>query len=122
MRGVVLDDGSRVRAPVVVCNADPFRMRDLVGRALSRSVQRAHRRIPARRHNAEGEPRAPGPAAVHVRAARGRKPSVGPTIHLLPEERDVIASLEKGFADVEAGRLPEFPTIEWYLHTTVDRR
>ena len=24
------------------------------------------------------------------------------------------------WADVEAGRLPDFPTIEWYVHTTVD--
>jgi phytoene dehydrogenase-like protein len=31
-RGVQLDDGSEMRATVIVCNADPFRMRDLVGR------------------------------------------------------------------------------------------
>jgi phytoene dehydrogenase-like protein len=24
------------------------------------------------------------------------------------------------WTDVEAGRLPDFPTIEWYVHTTVD--
>ena len=48
------------------------------------------------------------------------KGQYGPTIHLLPEEKDVIASLERSFADVKAGRLPEFPTIEWYIHTTVD--
>jgi phytoene dehydrogenase-like protein len=44
----------------------------------------------------------------------------GPTIHLLPDEREVLASLERSFADVQAGRLPEFPTIEWYIHTTLD--
>ena len=31
-----------------------------------------------------------------------------------------MASLTRSFADVQAGRLPEFPTIEWYIHTTVD--
>jgi len=31
-----------------------------------------------------------------------------------------MASLTKGFADVQAGRLPDFPTIEWYFHTTND--
>lgn len=42
------------------------------------------------------------------------------TIHLLPDEKDVMAQMQRGFADVQAGRLPEFPTIEWYIHTTVD--
>ena len=42
------------------------------------------------------------------------------TIHLLPDEKDVISTISKGFEDVSAGRLPEFPTIEWYIHTPVD--
>lgn len=42
------------------------------------------------------------------------------TTHLLPDEPVVLDTLTKGFADVQAGRLPEFPTIEWYFHTTVD--
>ncbi len=28
--------------------------------------------------------------------------------------------MRQAFAEVTAGRLPEFPTIEWYIHTTVD--
>jgi phytoene dehydrogenase-like protein len=43
----------------------------------------------------------------------------GSTIHLLPEEAPLDA-VRRMWADVEAGRLPDFPTIEWYLHTTVD--
>ena len=42
------------------------------------------------------------------------------TAHLLPDEGEVIDVITKGFADVQAGRLPDFPTIEWYVHTTVD--
>jgi hypothetical protein len=42
------------------------------------------------------------------------------TTHLLPDESAVMKSLTQGFADVQAGRLPEFPTIEWYFHTTND--
>lgn len=42
------------------------------------------------------------------------------TIHLLPDEAEVMAALSQGFSDVQAGRLPQFPTIEWYIHTTVD--
>jgi phytoene dehydrogenase-like protein len=41
-------------------------------------------------------------------------------MHLLPEEGQVMAAMRAAFADVKAGRLPEFPTIEWYVHTTVD--
>jgi phytoene dehydrogenase-like protein len=44
----------------------------------------------------------------------------GPTIHLLPDEKDVMRSLHEGFAAVQEGRLAEFPTIEWYIHTTID--
>ena len=35
------------------------------------------------------------------------------TIHLLPEEEHVLAALTAGFADAQAGRLPDFPAIEW---------
>jgi len=35
------------------------------------------------------------------------------TIHLLPDERDVLPALSAGFADAQAGRLPDFPAIEW---------
>jgi phytoene dehydrogenase-like protein len=31
-----------------------------------------------------------------------------------------MQSLKDGFEAVQAGKLPEFPTIEWYIHTTVD--
>ena len=31
-----------------------------------------------------------------------------------------MAALRAMWADVQAGRLPDEPTIEWYLHTTVD--
>jgi phytoene dehydrogenase-like protein len=44
----------------------------------------------------------------------------GSTMHLLPEEADVLPAMRRAFADVKAGLLPELPTIEWYVHTTVD--
>ena len=33
----------------------------------------------------------------------------------------VTAACLQTFKDVQAGKLPDFPTIEWYCHTTVDR-
>ena len=44
----------------------------------------------------------------------------GSTMHLLPDETEVMSAMHEAFADVKAGRLPQFPTIEWYVHTTVD--
>lgn len=59
----------------------------------------------------------------------------GATIHLLPGSASLLpasasppggggespmAALRGMWADVQAGRLPAEPTIEWYLHTTVD--
>jgi phytoene dehydrogenase-like protein len=47
----------------------------------------------------------------------------GSTIHLLPfgaSSDSPMATLRAMWADVQAGRLPTEPTIEWYVHTTVD--
>jgi phytoene dehydrogenase-like protein len=38
----------------------------------------------------------------------------------MPGEDRPLAAVRRMWADVCAGRLPDFPTIEWYLHTTVD--
>jgi phytoene dehydrogenase-like protein len=121
VRGVVVDDGRAIHAHAVVCNADPLRMRDLVERSALPAAY--HARIDGYRCDGttlkinlalSGLPK----FACGVELDRPRP--MGPTIHLLPDEADVIASLERSFADAEAGRLPDFPTIEWYVHTTID--
>jgi hypothetical protein len=48
------------------------------------------------------------------------KGQFGTTTHILPQEGDIIENIKKCYQDVQEGKLPEFPTIEWYLHTTVD--
>jgi phytoene dehydrogenase-like protein len=116
--GVALADGTELRAPVVVCNADPFRMRELVGRqSLPADFDR---RIDSYLRNGTT-------MKVHLAlrdlprfTCLGDARAYGPTIHLLPEDQDVVASLERAFADARNGILPEVPTIEWYIHTTVD--
>jgi len=122
VRGVVLDDGREVRASTVVCNADPFRMRELVGRALLPGAYNARLDGYARDGTTMKVNLAlAGLPKFWCLAADGNyEAAYGPTIHLLPDERNVLASLERSFADVKAGRLPEFPTIEWYIHTTLD--
>ena len=117
--GVVLATGEEIAADVVVCNADPFRMRTLVGKDA----------LPAE-YNARLDNYArPGSTFKVNLALRGLpkftclpedRGQFGPTIHLLPDEKDVMRHIKEGFAMVQRGELDPFPTIEWYIHTTVD--
>ena len=118
-RGVVLEDGSEIRARAVLVNADPFRMQALVGEA----------RLPAAYNARLSDMKRPG-STFKLNLALERAPSFrclpehgaafGPTIHLLPEEASVLAELERGWRAVQAGKLADFPSIEWYMHSTVD--
>ena len=118
-RGVVLEDGSEIRARAVLVNADPFRMQALVGAA----------RLPAAYNARLAAMKRPG-STFKLNLALERAPSFrclpqhgaafGPTIHLLPEEASVLAELERGWRAVQAGKLADFPSIEWYMHSTVD--
>ena len=119
VRGVVTTRGEEVRAKAVVVNADPFRMQALAG------VEN----FPAS-YNARIESyRRPGTTMKVNLALNGLPkftclpetgPMLGPTIHLLPDEAVVMQSLAESFQDVQNGRLPDFPAIEWYIHSTVD--
>lgn len=118
-KGVVLSGGDEIRATTVVVNADPFRMRDLAGK--DNFPKAYNERIDNYRRD--------GSTFKVNMALRGLpkftclpedKGQYGPTIHLLPEEKDVMASLRNGFETVKQGKLDPFPTIEWYIHTTID--
>jgi phytoene dehydrogenase-like protein len=49
-----------------------------------------------------------------------RRNQHGATMHILPDESVVWQSLKDQYEQVKAGRLADFPTIEWYVHTPVD--
>ena len=117
--GVALESGEEIRAPVVLSNADPFRTLSLLpSSALSDGYVERIRSL-----------RADG-TTMKVNLCLERLPTFtclpedrgqfGPTIHLLPDEGGVLDELDRAYRDVKAGRLPEFPTIEWYIHTTLD--
>jgi len=121
--GVVLRDGAEVRARVVVCNADPFRMRDLVEASCGEDAwpKEYRSRIDGYLRNGTSFKvnlalRAL-PRFTCLPEDRGQHAA---TIHLLPDEDVVVESLRAGFRDASEGRLPDFPSIEWYIHTTVD--
>ncbi len=119
-KGVVTKQGEEIRAATVVVNADPFRLQEMVG------TQNFSAGFNAK---VEGW-RKPGSTMKVNLALKGLpkfkclpedRGQFGSTMHILPDEGEgIIAALRRGFADVQAGRLADFPTIEWYVHTTVD--
>jgi phytoene dehydrogenase-like protein len=118
-RGVELADGRALRAKVVVCNADPFRMRSLAG--ADRFPTAWNARLDSMRRDG---------STFKVNLCFSKLPKFsclpedrgqfGPTVHLLPDEKKVIAELRRAYAEVKEGKLPAFPSIEWYFHTPID--
>jgi phytoene dehydrogenase-like protein len=118
--GVVLADGREIGARVVLGACDPFRLASLLGDDA----------VPADLRDRLDRVRRPG-TTMKVNLALSGLPRFsclppdapspfGSTIHLLPDEGSPLDAVRRMWADVQAGRLPDFPTLEWYLHTTVD--
>jgi phytoene dehydrogenase-like protein len=120
--GVRLADGREIRARVVLGACDPYRLLDLVPAGA----------LPAPLTDRMAAVRRPG-TTLKVNLALTDLPRFaclpadapdpfGATIHLLPGSHtdSPLAALRDMWADVRAGRLPAEPTIEWYVHTTVD--
>ena len=86
---MVLASGEELTADAIVVNADPFRMRELVGKE----------RLPAEYNQRIDNYQRPG-STFKLNLALGGLPKFtclpedrgqyGPTIHLLPDEKDVI--------------------------------
>ncbi|WP_229399361.1 phytoene desaturase family protein [Micromonospora okii] len=127
--GVALADGREVAARVVLGACDPYRLMELLPDGA----------LPAPLARRMADVRRPG-TTLKVNLALtglprfsclppGAPSPFGSTIHLLPGSSSLVgggggespmAALRGMWADVQVGRLPEEPTIEWYLHTTVD--
>ncbi len=117
-KGVTLIDGRVFRAEQIIVNADPFRMSALCGdqmpAAFEEKIAGYERKGTTFKVNMALSAL---PTFTCLPEDRGQHRG---TIHLLPEESRVLASLHESFEDIQAGRLAEFPTIEWYIHTTMD--
>lgn len=117
--GVVLKDDNEVRAPVVLSNTDPFRLRTMTG---------AHHFPEAFNRMLDGFARTGTTLKVNFAIDRLPRFSCLPepqgqhraTIHLLPPGPNVVQELRRGFERVQRGELAELPAIEWYTHTAVD--
>ena len=117
VKGVVTRDGARYAASVVIVGTDPFRLRAMLGDACPQELDR---RIES--YRAFGMSMKVNlcldalPEFTCLPEARGQH---GATIHLLPQEEPLV-ELRRAFGEARAGRLPETPAIEWYIHTTLD--
>lgn len=117
--GVALQDGRELRAPVVLTNCDPFRLRYLVG----------HDNFPEPFNQKLDGMKRMG-TTMKINMALRELPTFkclpenlgqhNGTIHLLPPEQDIMASVKRGFEKVMRGHLADFPTMEWYIHTQAD--
>lgn len=119
-RRVLLAAGETIRARAIIANCDPFRLRELVGAEAFSTEFNAWldlRRRPGMTFKLNLALEAL-PRFTCLPDSRG---AFGPTIHLLPDEQSVAAELDAAYAAALSGRLPEFPSIEWYVHTTLDR-
>jgi phytoene dehydrogenase-like protein len=113
--GVALESGEEISANVVVGGCDPYRLMALTGDAFPAPLRARMEAV-----------RLPG-STLKVNLALRDLPTFtclpggspfGATVHLLPDGG--LDAVRRQWADVQAGRLPDFPTIEWYVHTTVD--
>ncbi|MFL5319915.1 MAG: phytoene desaturase family protein [Myxococcaceae bacterium] len=118
VKGVALQNGEELSANTVVVNGDPFRTLPIIEGGVPGDY----------RKKIDGM-RADGSTFKVNLCLKGlpkftclpeNKGQFGPTIHLLPDEDVVMKELRQGYADVKKGKLAEFPSIEWYIHTTVD--
>jgi phytoene dehydrogenase-like protein len=117
--GVRLLSGEELRAHTVVSNADPFRMRTLVGRDQFPT---------AFNERLDGQARTGMTMKVNLaldrlpqfRCLQENRGQHNGTIHLLPPEEGILEAIKTSFLTAQAGRLADFPTIEWYIHTEAD--
>ncbi len=119
VRGVALQNGREFLANTVVVNADPFRMRTLVG-AENFSADYNKRLDGYRKDGSTLKINMCLKALPKFTCLPEDRGQFSTTIHLLPDEKHVIQGLRAAFASVQRGELPEFPSIEWYTHSTVD--
>ncbi|MEU6022125.1 NAD(P)/FAD-dependent oxidoreductase [Micromonospora sp. NPDC047134] len=125
--GVVLADGREIAAEVVLGACDPYRLMELVPDG-ALPTELTERMTAVRRTGTTLKLNLALRDLPRFSCLPPEAPSpFGSTIHLLPGSASLtaggespMAALRGMWAEVRAGRLPAEPTIEWYLHTTVD--
>lgn len=112
------DGPGEILAPVVLAACDPFRLPDLLGDAMPPEL--------SDRLKAVFRPGVTMKVNLALRHERqfpslDNAPTRSATVHLLPGGEHPLDAVRAMWTDVQAGRLPDFPTIEWFAHAAVDR-
>jgi phytoene dehydrogenase-like protein len=124
----VLADGRSIGARVVLGSCDPYRLMSLVPSGALPSSLTSHMSSVRRTGTTLKVNLALRDLPQFSCLPAGGASPFGSTIHLLPGSAGLagatsespMAALRGMWADVQAGRLPAEPTMEWYVHTTVD--
>lgn len=119
-KGVVLENGTTVRAPVVVCGCDPYRIRDMVG---ADSVPGDFRARLAEYAKYPG-------SSMKINLALRRHPDFSclpedkgqfvTTTHILPAVPDLVKTVIRSFEQARDGMLPDWPLVELMFHSKLD--
>jgi phytoene dehydrogenase-like protein len=132
--GVVLADGRQISARVVLGACDPYQLMELAPDGALPAALTA-RMADVRRTGTTLKVNLALSGLPRFSCLPADAPSpFGATIHLLPGSAGLAAASATGagfgespmaalramWAQVQAGQLPAEPTIEWYVHTTVD--
>jgi phytoene dehydrogenase-like protein len=118
--GVVLADGRSVAASAVLAACDPWRTAAIAG--THAPAELTSRLAVVQREGTTLKLNMALRALPTLAGLPEDAPTPwGATVHLLPDATGrPLEALRRMWRDVEAGRLPEFPTMEWYVHTAVD--
>ncbi|GMH38638.1 hypothetical protein BSKO_06522 [Bryopsis sp. KO-2023] len=117
--GVLLEGDREIRASAVVVNADPFTLRNLIG---GRGIFPSD--FDARLDSMERD----GTSLKLNLALKGlpkftcsdSPDTLKGTIHIIPNGDNPLDEIKRGWKNCKQGKLPEFPSMEMYVHTTVD--
>jgi len=119
IKGAKMSDGTTIMAKTVVVNADPFRMRDMIGK--QNLPEKYNKRIDA--YLKDG-------TTMKINMCMKDLPKFsclpnppakfGPTIHIMPQGENVIEELRKSYKEIGEGKLSDFPSMEWYQHSAID--
>eukprot|EP01041_Mallomonas_annulata_P008782 gene8782-18160_t len=123
VEGVQTTDGRTILSKVVLCNSDPFRLRDLVGQENFPADFNAKFDV-WKRHGTTMKVNMALKTLPTFSCLPENRGQHNGTIHLLPPESEcpegILQHIKKGFEGVQRGQLSPCPTIEWYIHTQAD--
>lgn len=117
--GVVLSNGTELRAKVVACNCDPFTMRDLVGQSSLSAAFNSRLNEYAKLTGTSFKLNLVLKRLPTFTCLTEDRGQFRTTIHLLPEGPGIVAKLQRAFKQCDAGELPDEPVVEWYFNPSL---